>query len=140
MNHYKEFRHPLHKLNAYRALMKKALREQRSPSSRCFHHCSLEPAMNYYFIVEYSPDEETNSLKYGLCCFDADGCILFNWSGNYPVSLWRFRRQGANRTSLIFRGLVLQAFQRFDIVLNQNKPFADAGNNVFQININNYLN
>ena len=135
-----KFRHPLHVVNSFRAVMKRALREQRAPSCRPFRACSLNPSMSYYFIVEYSPDNLSDVLSYGITCFDSDGCIIFNHCGKYPVSLWRFRRQGAQRTALIFRGLVLQCFQKYDVLLNRNEPFLELPDNVFQCNISNYLN
>ena len=136
----KNYRHPLHVVNSYRAVIKKALREQSAPFSRWSSSCSVNHAQDFYFIIEYSPNNEKNELIYGITCFDSDGCIIFNVSSLYPVSLWRFRRQGAERSALIFRGIVMQAFQRCDIMLNRQIPFEEVGDNVYHCNISNWLN
>lgn len=136
----KTFRHYKHVLNSYRAVVKRALREQREPRCKPSGSCTLDLSRTYYFIIEYYPNNEENILAFGLTCFDEDACIIFNHCGTYPVSLWRFRRQGSERTALIFRGLVLQCFQKYDVLLNRTTPFLELPDNVFQCNISTIIN
>lgn len=131
----KSFKHPMHLINYYRALIKSALRDYRIPEIEKPIIPHLDRDLDYYFMFESVPKESDNVLVYGITCFDSDGVVMFNQVGKYPVSLWRFRRQGVARTMEMMEGIVKIAFRRKNIPLNGDTPFRPFADGVYICNI-----
>ena len=129
-------KNPLHMANLYRAIVKEALREYRIPSAQKIIVPTLCRDMDYYFIYESVPKIKENKVVYGITCFDSEGVILFDYKGIYPVSLWRFRRQGPARTMQMMEGLVKQAFRRKNIPLSADEPFSPFDDGIYVCSIN----
>lgn len=135
MSIVQSFNHPLHMVNYYRAIVKDALRAYEPKCAEPIIVPELIQDLDYYFIFETSPKQHLNKLVYAITCFDSEGTILFNWCGVYPVSLWRFRRQGVSRSITIFEGLVKQVFNRKNVPLVATEPFAPFSDGVYVCNI-----
>lgn len=131
----KNYNHPLHMVNSYRAIVKRALREFIPCVSTKPDIPSLSQSSSYYFIFESSPKEATNQLCYGITCFDSDGVIVFSHMGVYPVSLWRFRRQGLKRSASMLEGVIKSVFKRKHVPLVSDEPFRILPDNLYQCNI-----
>ena len=131
----KSFRHPLHMVNYFRAFVKSALRAYRIPAVQKPTIPQLDRDLDYYFIFESAPKEAENALIYGITCFDSDGVVMFSHLGQYPVSLWRFRRQGIARSMEMMEGLVKMAFKRKNIPLHGDTPFRPFADGVYLCNI-----
>lgn len=131
----KTFRHPMHMVNYYRAIIKDALRQFEPKAAEPIIVPVLERDLDYYFIFESVPKEHINKLVYGITCFDSEGTILFNHQGVYPVSLWRFRRQGPARSLTMMEGIVKTLFRRKNIPLHSEEPFAPFSDGMFVCNI-----
>lgn len=132
----KKFNHPVHQVNYYRAIIKRALQAYEPKSAEPIIVPDLCRDLDYYFVFETAPKRKLNILVYGLTCFDSDGIILFNYQGIYPVSLWRFERQGAVRSVQMMEGVVKQVFRRKNIPLESDEPFAPFQQGIFVCSIN----
>lgn len=131
----RKFRHPLHMVNHYRAIVKQALREYIPRSQVQPNPPALDKSLDYYFIFETAPKEEINQLVYGLTCFDSDGVVLFDVKGSFPVSLWRWRRQGLARCATMTEGIIKTAFRHKLIPLQSDEPFRAFADGVYLCNI-----
>lgn len=131
----KKFNHPVHQVNYYRALVKSALQAYEPKGAEPIVVPDLDKDLDYYFIFETAPKRKLNMLVYAVTCFDSEGFILFNYTGVYPVSLWRFERQGPARTLQMMEGVVKQVFRRKNIPLGPDEPFAPFDAGVFVCNI-----
>lgn len=129
------FTHPMATINRYRAAIKRALRESRPLERPKPVIPSLSKDMDYYFVFESVPREDLNSVLYGITCFDSDGIILFEVKGTYPVSLWRFRRQGIARSATMFEGIVKSVFRQKNVPLHKEEPFRMWADGIFLCNI-----
>ena len=135
MQSVEKFKHVMHMVNHYRAIVKSALREYRIPDKSIINVPKLDRDLDYYFIFETAPKQAENALVYGITCFDSDGVILFSHQGIYPVSLWRFRRQGLERTISTFNGIVKTLFRRKNIPLLSDEPFYPMQDGIYCLNI-----
>ena len=131
----KTFRHPLHLVNYYRAIMKQALKQYNPAASVKTSIPVLDQSLEYYFLYETAVKEAENLLMYGITCFDADGVIIFSHKGTYPVSLWRIRRQGIARTAKMFEGVIKTAFRNKCVPLMSNEPFRQVDQGLYVCNI-----
>lgn len=131
----RKINHPLHMVNYYRRMVKQALRAYVLQVTQPVPVPQLDRDLEYYFVFETHPKESENVLLYGITCFDSDGIILFNISGTYPVSLWRFRRQGVARTFKTMEGLIKSTFKRKNVPLLSDAPFNPVADGVYHCNI-----
>lgn len=129
------FKHPAHALNYCRAMLKRELKEYRPIVQHVPPLHRLESNNSYYFIYESFPNYQLNIMVWGICCFDADGVVLFQRKGQFPVSLHRFIRQGLARTATMVEGVIKSAFQRELIPLNKDIPFEKMEDGIFHCNI-----
>ena len=135
MSIVKKFKHPLHLVNYYRAIMKQALREYNPAPITLKIAPILDQSLEYYFLYETAQKEADNLLVYGVTCFDAEGVVLFNHKGTYPVSLWRIRRQGLARTATMFEGVIKSVFRNKCVPLMSNEPFRQVEQGLYLCNI-----
>lgn len=131
----KTFKHPAHALNYCRALLKKELRDYRPLPIQAPPCHRLEQNNSYYFIYETFPNFQLNIMVWGICCFDADGVILFQKKGHFPVSLHRYIRQGMARTSVMIEGVIKAVFRRESIPLISEAPFNKMDDSLYLCNI-----
>lgn len=131
----KSFKHPAHALNYCRAMLKQELKSYR-PLVQVQHSLPrLERSNSYYFIFESFPNYQLNIMVWGICCFDADGVVMFQRKGQFPVSLYRYIRQGMARTSAMIEGVIKSAFQREFIPLSKEAPFVKMEDGLYHCNI-----
>lgn len=135
MRNVEKFKNTVHMVNYFRAIVKSALREYRIPDASRIVVPKLNRDLDYYFIFETAPKQSDNALVYGITCFDSEGVILFSHQGVYPVSLWRFRRQGLQRTISLFNGIVKTLFRRKNIPLLSEEPFYPVEDGLYCLNI-----
>ena len=131
----RKFRHPLHMVNHYRAIVKQALRDYVPRHQVQQQPPQLDNSLDYYFIFETAPKAEINELVYGLTCFDSDGVVLFDVKGSFPVSLWRWRRQGLARCATMTEGIIKTIFKRKLVPLQSDEPFRAFADGLYLCNI-----
>lgn len=132
----KTFKHPVHAINAMRAVMKRVLRDLRPSPPPVINYPSLVHDKDYFFLFETRPRSEDDKMLFSICCFAEDGEIIFNRLGEMPVGLWRFRRQGEMRTSTMISGVIRQSFMREYMPLIPDDPFKQVSEGLFRCNIN----
>lgn len=129
--------HPIHIVNYYNSVLKRILREQRPPRNPMeIDIPHLVRDVSYYFTFAMQAREEFDKMLWALCCFAADGEIIFNAKGAFDVSLWHFRRQGLALAAKRFEGTIRTAFRRNGVPLDPNNPFQKVGNDLYWCNIN----
>lgn len=136
MQYVKTYQHPLHYVNSVRCIVRSALRELRPKPVVKPVVPVLSKTSAYYFVFETQPREADDAMLWGLMAFDGDGSILFSCNGKFPVSLWRFRRQGIARTATMMQGIITAQFQRRNIPLHRDEPFVRDGDGVYRCAIN----
>ncbi len=135
----KNFNHPIHAYRAAQLLVKRAIAGMQPTSVFQQQPPQLNKNLDYHFTFELQPRQQWNIVFWGLCCFSCDGEIIFAQKGELPVSLWRYRRQGASRTLLLLESTIRQAFRRASIPLNTDCPFTRSDDGVYTANINWWL-
>ena len=131
----KKFNHPSHYVNWMRKAQKDVLRTMVVRKGLSTSIPYLEQSNTYYFIFERLADNAQNVMKYAVCCFDSDGVIIFSYHSIFPVSLWRFRRQGLARAAVMVEGVIRSAFKRNGIPLESESPFSPYGDGLYVCNI-----
>lgn len=122
-------------LNSYRKLLAQSVNSYVIPKEQTIQAPELNQSNDYYFLFEQQQRNSEDAVVYGITCFDSDGVIIFNRRGVFPVSLWRYRRQGAARTATMFQGLVRNIFRTEHIPLEIEVPFSKVDDNIWQCHI-----
>lgn len=136
MSGFKEFKHPVHALNYCRMMMRKRMAEYVPKSITLSSVPELDKDCTYYFIFEQFANYAHNLMLWSLCCFSNDGEIVFSSNGRFPVSLWRFNRQGFARTATMIEGVIKSQFRRKNVPLKDETPFSRHSEGLFVANIN----
>lgn len=129
------FKHPVHLLHYARKMMREYMASCTPNIHKVLNIPELCKDFTYYFMFETHPRFDLNMMLYSLLCFSHDGEIIFSRSSQFPVSLWRYNRQGFTRTATMINGIITNVFRSENIPLNLENPFMKAENNLYICNI-----
>lgn len=96
----------------------------------------LNRHVDYYFCFEIHHDEDSNSVSWGLVCFDSSRKHMFSDKGIMPVSLWRFRRQGIRFTAAQIQSSIVTSFRKKWWPICKDEPFVRVSDGLYRVNLN----
>lgn len=131
----KTFRHPIHMVNYFNCLLRQSLQVYRPIQVQKMRPPVLLRELGYYFTMSTQARNELNQMLYAVCCFSADGEIIFSYHGSFDVSLWSFRRLGLARTADKIERTIRVCFKRHNVPLCASKPFERIEGNLYSLNI-----